>query len=72
MCVKSVGNFSRFVKLTFVVYKVLDENDVSMFMKKGIVDTSLYIKQCYVQFCLKCVFRVLKESFAPRFHPFQP
>ena len=61
-----------FVKLTFVVNKVSDEKDVSVFMKKETVDTSLYIKHCYIQFCRKCVFHVLKKSFAPRFHPFQP
>ena len=48
MCVKSVGNFSKIVKLTFVVNKVSDKKDVSVFVKKGIVDTSLYIIHWYV------------------------
>ena len=48
MCVRLAQNFSKFVKLTFVVNKVSDEKDVSVFMKKETVDTSLYIKHCYI------------------------
>ena len=70
ICVKLAPNFSKFVKLTFVVNKVSDEKGVSVFMKKETVDTSLYIKHCYIQFRLKCVFHLLKKSFALRFHPF--